>query len=97
MRGANPVGVEKHVLSIKNLTSRPSWVTLVEKQPNRKRFGVFRSSARITSERSNGGLHSINRGLIGWWGWTDTPTDILPEGSASCVQSFDDSLIVQFA
>ena len=23
---------------------------------------------------------------------TDTPTDILPEGSASCVQSFDDSL-----
>ena len=30
-------------------------------------------------------------------GWTDTPTDILPEGSASCVQSFDDSLILQFA
>ena len=27
-----------------------------------------------------------------WWGLTDTPTDILPEGSASCVQSFDDSL-----
>ena len=26
-----------------------------------------------------------------WW-WTDTPTDILPEGSARCVQSFDDSL-----
>ncbi len=25
-------------------------------------------------------------------GWTDTPTDILPEGSASCVQNFDDSL-----
>jgi hypothetical protein len=23
---------------------------------------------------------------------TDTPTDILPEGSARCVQSFDDSL-----
>ena len=32
-----------------------------------------------------------------WWGWTDTPTDILPEGSARCVQSFDDSLILQFA
>ena len=26
------------------------------------------------------------------WGWTDTPTDILPKGSARCVQSFDDSL-----
>ena len=26
------------------------------------------------------------------WGWTDTLTDILPEGSARCVQSFDDSL-----
>ena len=30
--------------------------------------------------------------------YTDTPTDILPiTGSASCVQSFDDSLVVQFA
>ena len=28
---------------------------------------------------------------------TDTPADILPEGSARCVQSFDDSLVVQFA
>ena len=26
------------------------------------------------------------------WGETDTPTDILPNGSASCVQNFDDSL-----
>ena len=26
------------------------------------------------------------------WGWTDTPTDIPPEGGASCVQNFDDSL-----
>ena len=32
-----------------------------------------------------------------WWGWTDTPTDILPEGSARCVQSFDDSRVLQFA
>lgn len=30
--------------------------------------------------------------MWGWWGWTDTPTDILPKGSARCVQSFDDSL-----
>ena len=28
---------------------------------------------------------------------TDTPTDILPEGSARCVQKFDDSLAMQFA
>ena len=39
----------------------------------------------VDSERTPGGVFF-------WWGWTDTRTDILPEGSASCVQSFDDSL-----
>ena len=33
-----------------------------------------------------------NQNSLDLWGWTDTPTDILPEGSARCVQSFDDSL-----
>ncbi len=35
--------------------------------------------------------------MRGVWGGTDTPTDTLLERSASCVQRFDDSLIMQFA
>ena len=42
-------------------------------------------------------IYSHDGGMWGvWWGCTNTPIDILPEGSARCVQSFDDSLNFAF-
>lgn len=56
---------------------------------------VFSSARTLPGKRWT--AFSINQKIEEWWGWTDTPTGILPEGSARCVQSFDDSLILQFA
>ena len=59
-------------------------------------LSVFYLSALYLSIKKLTGFTSeeVNRMEV----YTDTPTDILPiTGSASCVQSFDDSLVVQFA
>ena len=53
-----------------------------------------KSNPKTTVSSQNGALSKWieKRGLFWGWGWINTPTDILPEGSASCVQRFDDSL-----